>query len=214
MKAYILFVLVSSLVALRSSAQDTSGDSKEDVFFIGAAYSHGDQDYWPFGDSTYLYQTNGIKMSLNYLLLNRGPLFIEGILEPAVFITDHQLLNPFFLGLGNGADYLQQRKIYSQPRTFVEIVMSVGFITKFQIAKHVGFCLVGTTGPMVGTESTERLKDGLAFSHVGGAGFSYAHQNWRVDLRTYLRHNSNANIWSPNSGHNSSGLEIGVGYKL
>jgi hypothetical protein len=67
---------------------------------------------------------------------------------------------------------------------------------------------------MISGEDTERLKKGFAFSDILGFGFSYKQKNILFDLRMSLRHNSNANFYQPNDGHNSVGIESGISFQL
>ncbi|MCB0480857.1 MAG: acyloxyacyl hydrolase [Flavobacteriales bacterium] len=193
-------------------SQDVHEPKKE--IKIGASYIRTSQANWPFGDTTYLYETVGVKATFNLVLWNHSRFRWEVIGEPSWFVAYHQLVNPYYIGLGSGEDFLEQREFYTQSRTFNELVLSVGFIFRAYLSHSLSTYLVGTVGPMYGSSSTERLKDGLAFSDIGGLGVSYDIKRISLDFRMVLRHNSNANLWAPNSGHNSSGFEGGVSFKL
>ena len=67
---------------------------------------------------------------------------------------------------------------------------------------------------MVSGDDTERLKKGFAFSDIFGLGISYKVNYITLDLRSTIRHNSNANLYMANNGHNSVGIESGILFKL
>jgi hypothetical protein len=126
--------------------------------------------------------------------------------------VDHRLINQFFVKPST-PNFLEVRERFLQPRTFEEYVLNAGFKVVYQILTPWEVYALGSTGPLYSTESTERLKGGLAFSNLLGLGSSVALINQlRIDVRASIRHNSNAGTRLPNSGHNSLLLETGLSY--
>ena len=61
------------------------------------------------------------------------------------------------------------------------------------------------------SQETERLAAGFAFSDNIGLGVKVKYkQNFWISSALILRHESNANLKFPNSGHNSVGLRLGM----
>ena len=92
-----------------------------------------------------------------------------------------------------------------------------------QLAAHLGVSLnwfinpkiavfgYGSIGPMWTSQLTERLAAGFAFSYNIGLGVKvkYKEHFW-VSNTLVIRHESNADLKFPNSGHNSVGLRLGL----
>ena len=76
--------------------------------------------------------------------------------------------------------------------------------TKIQI-----YALIGT-GVHYAAVKTERQKRGFIFSDNMDAGFYYhLKNNWALNFSFRIRHMSNANLWMPNHGINTSNFLIG-----
>jgi hypothetical protein len=64
---------------------------------------------------------------------------------------------------------------------------------------------------MLVSHETERLAAGLAFSDNLGLGVKFNYnKKLQLKLSVFIRHESNANLKFPNSGHNSAGIRIGT----
>ena len=65
------------------------------------------------------------------------------------------------------------------------------------------------------SQQTERLAKGIAFSDNIGLGvkFKLSNRMWLSNL-VIIRHESNANLKFPNSGHNTLGVRMGAVFNL
>ena len=69
----------------------------------------------------------------------------------------------------------------------------------------------GSIGPMWTSQLTERLAAGFAFSDNIGVGLKVKYRkNIWISSTLVLRHESNADLKFPNSGHNTIGLRLGL----
>ena len=75
------------------------------------------------------------------------------------------------------------------------------------------FALV-SVGPMWSEAATERLARGFAFSDILGVGVGYRMGRALLEVRPGLRHESNAHLQLPNSGHNTTTLDLAVSFEL
>ncbi|MBZ9626631.1 acyloxyacyl hydrolase [Psychroflexus sp. CAK1W] len=99
-------------------------------------------------------------------------------------------------------------------KSFQEYALHIGLVLRYEITESFSTYAVGSVGPMVSNLGTERLRKGFAFSNVLGFGLSYRQNRLLFDVRLSFRHNSNANLYLPNNGHNSVGIESGMSYQL
>lgn len=206
----ILFFFV--IFGLSSFAQETRILDKK--FWLGINYGLASRNSFIYKSPDYLYRNRFLKVQANYLLFTKNRFGYELHIEPSIYFCEHQLLNESFIQPKAGEDYLEQRDKFTQRREFTEYAFNIGVIFRYIIYKDFSAYLLGSIGPMFSGDSTERLTKGLAFSDILGLGVSHTQKNIRLDLRTTLRHNSNANISKPNNGHDSIGLEMGVSFRL
>ena len=61
-----------------------------------------------------------------------------------------------------------------------------------------------------GETETERMANGFAFSDVLSFGLTYKIKAISFDVRYGVRHVSNAELQQPNSGYNTTNLEVGI----
>ncbi|WP_242204290.1 acyloxyacyl hydrolase [Aestuariivivens insulae] len=135
-------------------------------------------------------------------------------IEPSVYFSRHQLLNKYYIQPNTGSNYLELREQFTQKRSFEEYAINFGIILRYKLLTHFSTYLLGSVGPMIATQGTERLKKGFAFSDILGYGFSYQQKRLLFDLRLTIRHNSNFELASPNEGHNSIGIESGISFQI
>jgi len=169
---------------------------------------------FPLNNSDYFYENKYFKAQFNVLLFEKRNFIFELHIEPSIYFSEHQLLNRFFVQPNRGADFLEQRDVFSEKRMFNEYVLNVGLLVRYNLMRKLNIYAIGSVGPMIGEQDTERLKGGFAFSDILGLGFFYKTKPMWFDVRTTLRHNSNANFSFPNNGHNSIGIEVGVSFPL
>lgn len=210
MKPYLIF-LISVAFAFKVYAQKDDGNKR---LRLGLNYGQASQNRFPLDNPNYLYENQFFKIQIVYLLSKHKKFSYELNIEPSIYLSEHQLLNKFFIKPEDTPDYERQREIFTQKRAFNEYALNIGFIVRYHIVNDFSTYLLGSVGPMISGEDTERLKKGFAFSDILGLGFSYQANKVVFDLRLTLRHNSNANLYEPNHGHNSIGLETGISFLL
>lgn len=169
-------------------------NEKTNKISVGFNYGQASQNMPPFDNPKYLYDNEFYKIQVNYLLSKKKKFSYELDFESGIFYSDFQYLNT------------QKTPV---ELSFQEYVVNVGGRIRYEIVNNFSSYIIGFTGPMYSEQLTNRLKDGFAFSNVVGLGFSYRITNVSFDMRSTIRHNSNANLSIPNSGHNSTGIEAG-----
>lgn len=182
--------------------------------YIGGSVGWGTQNAAPFNSSDYSHKIAFIKGQLNKELYAIQKFQLEFDFEPTYFIINHQMLNPNYITPERAPNYLEQRAHFLEPMTYSEFSLAVGLIIRYQIIDQFSFYIMGTVGPTLIGKETERLAKGFAFSDIAGMGISNDWKKFSLDIRTTVRHLSNANLLFPNSGHNSINVEAGVLFPL
>jgi len=198
----LLFYLVLLPFSSASSPDTTSTK-------VGISYSSGRQQMFPFDSRDYIYNTKGIKVIFNHSFEYKK-LSLEFQAEPSVHIAEHQLLEELFIQPADGPDYLAKRETFTKRKTILEITGNLGLILRYSYNKTASIYWIGSIGPMYSGTETERLAPGFAFSDVTGIGVSLKYKRIVLDIRPGLRHVSNADLKQPNSGHNSTTLDLGI----
>lgn len=204
-----LILLINILLSLQLFAQEESKSLR-----IGLNYGIGKQPFFPFSSPDYKYNLNGYKFMINYPLKKSKKFSYELQVEPGIYSARHQLLNEYFIQPKAGTDYLELREIFTKRKTITEYVLNVGMVVRYNFKEKMSFFFLGSIGPMISDTETERLAKGFAFSDIVALGISYKVGKIEFEIRPGLRHNSNANLKQPNSGHNSSNIDFGISVAL
>lgn len=204
-----MYCVLMTINLFSQSSKDTLSPKTHLGFSIGIAT----QSAFPFNDPNYSYKTQSFKFQYRQLILRKNNFYLEFVLEPGMYIAQHQLLHEEYISTTE-MNYLEQRARFTQKRTFTEFAVSTGFLARIQLSQRFGSYIAGSIGPMISTTDTERLKKGFAFTSIAGLGVYHNVGALIIDLSMTLRHNSNANLASPNAGHNSAGIEFGVSFPL
>ena len=178
---------------------------------LGLHYGQANQAGFPFGNTNYAYRTRGLKAQVAWVVRERERLDLELLVEPSVYGAEHRLLAFGFIKEEDTPRYEAERARFLAGRRFVEVALNVGLLARWRLGRAWSAYGLVSVGPMVSGRATERLRRGFAFSDIAGAGLSYRWGRWQADARATLRHNSNANLARPNHGHNSAGVEVGLG---
>ncbi|SNR17584.1 acyloxyacyl hydrolase [Tenacibaculum jejuense] len=187
--------------------------SQERKIYLGLNYGRATQNSFPLNDPDYDYDNQYLKVQINYPLTLKENFNFELLIEPSVYFANHQLLNEQFV-LPTTENFLELREKFTKRRAFEEYALNIGILIRYNIFSKFSSYLLGSVGPMISNEDTERLKRGFAFSDILGLGFSWKQKRILFDFRLTLRHNSNLNFASPNKGHNSFGIESGISFQL
>lgn len=205
---YLFFVLILFPFSL-SCAQESSKSIRAG-FIVGA----GSQQVFPFNCKDYTYNVSFIKGMFNLPISTKGHFSLELQLEPGLFHATHQLINEFYVQPKEGPDYLEQRERFTKKKAITEAALNVGIIMRYNANDKLGFFVIGSVGPLVSDNATERLEKGFAFSDIIAAGVSYRKGKTVFEIRPGVRHVSNAGIQLPNSGHNSANIDLGISFIL
>ncbi len=187
--------------------------AQERKIYLGLNYGRATQNSFPLNDPDYSYDNQYLKVQINYPLTFKENFNFELLIEPSVYFANHQLLNEQFV-LPTTENYLELREKFTKRRAFEEYALNIGILVRYNIFSNFSSYLLGSVGPMISNEDTERLRRGFAFSDILGLGFSWKQKRILFDFRLTLRHNSNLNFASPNKGHNSFGIESGISFQL
>ncbi len=187
--------------------------SQERKVYLGVNYGRATQNSFPLNDPDYSYDNQYLKVQISYPLTFKENSNFELLIEPSVYFANHQLLNEQFV-LPTTENYLELREKFTKRKAFEEYVLNIGILIRYDFLSNFSSYILGSIGPMISNEDTERLRKGFAFSDVLGLGFSWRQQKIRFDFRFTLRHNSNLDFAFPNKGHNSFGIESGISFQL
>ena len=181
---------------------------------IGVSYGIGSQSKFPFNSKDYTHEVKFHKACFNYRFSEKKHWVFEFSAEPSYNIVEHQLLNKWFIKPTDGDDYLERRDTHTNKRTINEYVLNLGIIARYKLLNNFNTYIMGSVGPMIADNATERLHEGFAFSDVIGVGLSYDLNSTRLDFRYSLRHTSNFEMKQPNNGHNTTNIEFALLFNL
>ena len=187
-------------------------DESKTLWRIGLNYGQTYQTEDLIADQDYFYSNYYFKGQLEKPL-HLKKLKLALLLEPSIYIGEYQLLNKWYIKPSE-PNYLEKRALQTTLRSFNEYAINVGVKMAFPIIKPLDVYVLASVGPMITTIETDRLNNGFAFSDILGVGFNCKINPLIIDIRATARHNSNANLSSPNGGVNSLGLETGVKFIL
>lgn len=209
MNLYLVCFLI--IFSFKTFSQDK--ENSNEALFLGLNYGQAAQNRFPFDNPNYLYTTEFVKVQINYRLAKKK-LTYELLIEPSLYFSNHQLLNKFFLKPGSQFDTEEQREKLTSFKSFQEYALNFGIVLRYDLTNSLSTYALGSVGPMISTTGTERLRKGFAFSDILGFGLSYKYNRLLFDVRLTFRHNSNANLYRPNNGHNSVGFESGISFRI
>ena len=205
-KLFFLKGLLSCFVFSVGLAQET--DKSKTPWQIGLNYGQTYQTKELIADQDYYYSNYYFKGQLEKPLKLKK-LKLALLLEPSIYIGEYQLLNKWYIKPSE-PNYLEKRALQTTLRSYNEYVVNVGLKLALPIIKPLDIYILASVGPMITSIETDRLNNGFAFSDILGVGFNYKINTLIFDIRATARHNSNANLSSPNGGVNSLGLETGL----
>ena len=187
---------------------------KKRLIRLGLNYGIGTQQIFPYNSTDYNYDIKGVKAQINYPLRKARVISFEFQLEPALYFAKHQLLNEFFVQPKDGVDYLAQREIFIKEKIITEYALNIGLLIRYNPGNRFSVFILGSLGPMHSNTATERLAKGFAFSDIIAIGLAYKVRNIVFEIKPGLRHVSNADLKYPNSGHNSSNIDLCISFFL
>ncbi len=206
-----LFITLTWCFFTTCLAQDKNSKLQPDA--IEVYYGIGNENTFLFNDTDYLYKTQYLKVSFQYVLSDKKNRLSLGI-QPQIHFLKHQLLNPFFVReseINFEQDRISFNKLKQMHLYGLEVELNIRrtIFSKFDVSAFLAI------GPALIDTRTERLAKGFTFIETIGFGIDYRLSN-RICLsvRPAFSHISNARIQLPNSGYNVLNLETGISWKL
>ena len=182
----------------------------------GIQLGYGTQQTSPFHSLDYDYQQGYI---LGHILLKKftvKKIHFDLIAEGGYYISTHQLINKWFTTTELYNDFEEDFQYQMlQKKDIQQLVAHLGLEAYHFIHQKIQLYAYAALGPMWVSQQTERLASGLAFSDNIGMGIKVKlkGETW-MNTSLVLRHESNANLKFPNSGHNTLGVRLGVVFNL
>ncbi len=141
---------------------------------------------------------------------------IQFFAEGGYYYAQHQLINKWFTStkfFNHFPEDFHQEMLQKKPIHQVVFHAAVEIVHFLNPKTQVfGYAAIG---PIWTSQQTERLAKGFAFSDNIGVGvkFKLSQKMWLSNM-VVIRHESNANLKFPNSGHNTLGVRVGVVFNL
>ena len=190
-------------------------DSQKKWLRIGLIYGISSQNTYVKQDSDYLYENTIFKVSSHFNLSKKRNHAWEISIDPSYYRSKHESLNywhKFYTDNTTNPDVFRAK--YMQLKTINEYALNLGILYRYYINSKLSIYAIGNVGPMYIDTDTERMKKGFAFSDIFGFGMNYKVEKLSFDLKTMIRHVSNANLQYPNFGYNAVGFEVGTYYEF
>lgn len=191
-----------------------NGADRITPFMAGLSAGTGKQPFFPFKSPDYSYRVNSCSAVLNWLIKKKKSLSFEFQAEAGFHYARHKMLNEYFIQPGSGYDYLELRKKFMAEKTIHEYTLNLGLQVRYTIKQNFSLFSLASIGPMISDKETERLAAGFAFADLLAVGAAYDKGRLRFELRSGLRHVSNANLKKPNSGHNAAVVDLGFTFRF
>ena len=144
MKQYALFFF-NIILFFNVYSQKKEKDKR---LLFGLNYGQASQNKTPLNDKDYLYNNQYFKIQINYLLLKKKKISYELNIEPSLYLSEHQLLNKYFVQDHENPDYLSLREMFTQKRTFNEYVLNIGIIMRYKIINNFEIILITAVIPI------------------------------------------------------------------
>ena len=205
---------ISYLLVLLSlfTFQIVAGQEKSSPPDWGIHLGYATQQAFPFNSEDYKLTQHHILGHLRLQQYQLGGFKVDVLCELGYYFSKHQLRNKWFTTTSYFDDFQDnfQEKMLTE-KNIHQLAVHLGVSFNWFISPKIAIFMYGSTGPMWTSQLTERLAAGFAFSDNLGLGMKvrYKEHFW-LSTTLLIRHESNANIKFPNSGHNSVGFRLGL----
>ena len=205
---------ISYLLVLLSlfTFQIVAGQEKSSPPDWGIHLGYTTQQAFPFNSEDYKLTQHHILGHLRLQQYQLGGFKVDVLCELGYYFSKHQLRNKWFTTTSYFDDFQDnfQEKMLTE-KNIHQLAVHLGVSFNWFISPKIAIFMYGSTGPMWTSQLTERLAAGFAFSDNLGLGMKvrYKEHFW-LSTTLLIRHESNANIKFPNSGHNSVGFRLGL----
>ncbi|MDG1821764.1 MAG: acyloxyacyl hydrolase [Flavobacteriaceae bacterium] len=182
----------------------------------GVQFGLGTQQAKPFHSLDYDYQNAFIlgQIQLKNFQLNKINLSI--LAEGGYYKGQHKLINKWFAGtdkFDGFPDDFQQQML--KEKDLHQLAIHLAAELSYYVKQRIMIYFYSAIGPLWTSKQTERLAAGFAFSDNIGIGYKLRlTRNTWLDNSMVLRHESNADLKFPNSGHNTLGVRLGLVFNL
>lgn len=184
--------------------------------YWGVHFGYGTQQTAPFHLLDYDFEQVYVLAQLELKSIRYKKFDIYFLAEGGYYLAQHQLINKWFTTTESFKDFPDdfQQQMLAEKSIHQVVFHAAMEVTHFLNPKTqlFGYAAIG---PMWTSQQTERLAKGLAFSDNIGLGvkFKLSNRMWLSNL-VVIRHESNANLKFPNSGHNTLGVRMGMVFNL
>jgi hypothetical protein len=175
----------------------------------GFVYGYAAQNKYIQQDSDYRYESYVYMFSNHFHLYKKPKYALEITANASYYSSKHECYNIWHEYFTSSADIDAERAKFLPLKDMNEYALNFGILYRRNIFKNLSAYAMGSIGPMYIDTDTERLKKGFAFSDIFALGFNYKWHKFSIDVKTMIRHVSNANLKYPNFGYNALGFEIG-----
>jgi hypothetical protein len=178
----------------------------------GIHIGHATQQAFPFNSKEYKLTQQHIIGHVRLQQFQLGGFKVNVLSELGYYFSKHQLLNKWFTTtpyFDHFPDDFQEKAMTK--KNIHQLAAHLGVTFNWFLKPKIAVFGYGSIGPMWTSQLTERLAAGLAFSDNVGIGLKmqYNEKIW-ISSSIILRHESNADLKFPNSGHNTIGLRLGL----
>lgn len=168
----------------------------------GIMYGWADQS--PFKEADYSWEVNQIKFQLNYPIKEGRKFIYEATVEPQVNFVKYRL---FDRSLNRPASAPRET---ADENHLMEFGLSLGGIARYPVSKNWSFYGMVSFGTFYLANRNERVAEGIAFASQGTLGVRVRiFKHTYLDIRSGMRHLSNAGLQKPNGGINTFHVESG-----
>ncbi|MBL20213.1 MAG: hypothetical protein CMC82_10430 [Flavobacteriaceae bacterium] len=192
--------------------QIVAGQEEQSPPDWGIHLGYATQQAFPFNSEDYKLTQHHILGHLRLQQYQLGGFKVDVLSELGYYFSKHQLRNKWFTTTSYFDDFQDnfQEKMLTE-KNIHQLAAHLGVSFNWFISPKIAVIIYGSTGPMWTSQLTERLAAGFAFSDNIGLGMKvkYKEHFW-VSSTLLIRHESNANVKFPNSGHNSVGFRLGL----
>ena len=206
---HISYLLVLPIIL---TFQIVAGQEESSPSNWGIHVGYATQQAFPFKNKDYKFTQNNILGCLRLQQFRLGSFKVDVLSELGYYFSKHQLRNKWFTTTSNFNDFPEnfQEKMLVE-KNIHQLAAHLGVTLNWFLSSRIAVFGYGSVGPMWTSQETERLAAGFAFSDNIGLGVKVKYkQNFWISSALILRHESNANLKFPNSGHNSVGLRLGM----
>ncbi len=178
----------------------------------GIHIGYSSQQAFPFDNEDYILTQHHILGHLRLQQFQLGSFKLDILSELGYYFSKHQLLNKWFTTTSLFDDFPADFQEYAMTEKNIhQLSAHLGITLNWFLNPKIAVFVYGSIGPMWTSKLTERLAAGFAFSDNIGFGIKIQYnKHFWINSMLVLRHESNANLRFPNSGHNSIGLRLGL----